>query len=159
MIVKPRTQAVSIQLGLCGFGCRPKWAARGSVEIACVMPTFTTEGNRLFVSYITGPSHVRLGLAFSEMAIPLPTIVCQPPIGTCNHGETEEALLVEAVAAGVAHVNPSLHVAEIVYVANDSPHYSLYRHCARLLAERFLQGSARPGAAPTSLSSQHSQSK
>jgi hypothetical protein len=29
-----------------------------------------------------------------------------------------------------------MHTTEIVYVANDSPRYSLYPHCAYLIAHR-----------------------
>ena len=108
---------------------------------ATFLPTFTVDGNRHFVCYITGPSRIRLGLTFSEISVRCPAIVCQSTVGTCDHGEIDQPSLIEAVAAGVREVSGSLYVVEIVYVTNDSPRYSLYRHCAHLLAERFLQGS------------------
>jgi hypothetical protein len=104
------------------------------------MPTFTSEGERHFVSYITGPSHIRLGLRFSASPVPSPEITCQPAIGASDHAAIDERLLLEAVAAGTAEASPLLTIAEVFYVADDSPRYSLYRHCAKLLAERFLQG-------------------
>jgi hypothetical protein len=104
------------------------------------MPTFTTKGDQHFVSYITGPSHILLGLRFSDVPILRPEIIQQPAVGSCNHGEIDEPSLIEAVIAGTADVSLSLAVAQVIYVADDSPQYSLYRHCAKLLAERFLQG-------------------
>lgn len=106
------------------------------------MPTFTEDGERTFVSYITGPSHVRLGLRFGDAPVATPALVRQPPMGSCSHGEIDELSLIEAVRAGVVAVSPELHVVEIFYVADDSPRYSLFSQCAKLLAERFKSGPA-----------------
>lgn len=106
------------------------------------MPSFTEDGQRTFVSYVTGPSHVRLGLRFVDAPVDKPALVRQPPVGSCSHGEIDESSLIEAVLGGVAAVSPDLHVAEIVYIANDSPRYPLYSHCAKLLAERINPGPA-----------------
>lgn len=102
------------------------------------MPTFTTDGTRDFVSYITGPSHVRLGLRLVRRECGAPSIVRQPPVGTIPFAELDEAAIVAAVERGVAAVDPTLRAAEIVYVADDSRDYALYARCAMSLAQRFV---------------------
>ncbi|MBL9090246.1 MAG: hypothetical protein JNL96_03425 [Planctomycetaceae bacterium] len=104
------------------------------------MPTYTTDGDREFVSVITGPSHVRLGLKFTVGRVESPVLVKQSPIGDCHCGQLDEAKIVAAVVSAVAEVNQRLGVAEIVYVADDSPRYSLYARCAKLLALRHADG-------------------
>ena len=108
------------------------------------MPSFTTDGLRYFVSYITGPSHIRLGVEWAagpEASVALGRL---PPVGGCEHGELSEARVAEAVAAGIAEANRRLGVAyrpaRILYVANDSPRYDLFRHCASLLVQRHAEG-------------------
>ena len=107
------------------------------------MPQFTKHGHRYFVSYITGPSHVLLGLAFGQ-ADAAPAIFEIPPVGGCHHGSLDEARIRDAVRGGLADAREraaiTLHATEIVYVADDSPRYDLYRHCAFLLAERVGRG-------------------
>jgi hypothetical protein len=80
-----------------------------------------------------------LGIAFSGIAQP-PSFVRESPVGGCQHGELDEGKVLAAVMAGIEEVSTELHPAEIVYVANDSPRYDLYRHCARLLAEQYVSG-------------------
>jgi hypothetical protein len=105
------------------------------------MPTFTIQGEIRFVSYITGPAHILLGLRFTVGASSAtPSFICKPAAQQWADGKLDENAIAEAVATGVAEVSESLNVAEIVYVADDTPRYPLYAHCAKLLAERFLQG-------------------
>ena len=107
------------------------------------MPQFTKRGHRYFVSYITGPSHVLLGLAFGQ-ADGEPLLVQKPPVGGCHHVPLDEGRIREAVRDGLADARDragiALHATEIVYVADDSPRYDTYRHCAYLLAERVASG-------------------
>jgi len=42
--------------------------------------------------------------------------------------------------AGVQEFGAGLYPTTIVYVANDSPRYALYQHCAKLIAERLTAG-------------------
>jgi hypothetical protein len=94
------------------------------------------------VSLITGPSHVFLGIRFGDGQ---PRLFKRPPIGSCEHGELDEARILEAVRAGLTKANAecgsSTSAAAILYVASDSPRYDLYERCAYLLASRC----ARPG--------------
>lgn len=108
------------------------------------MPSFTTDGRRYFVSFITGPSHVRLGIEWAaepEESVALERLL---PIGGCEHGELTETLVAESVDAGIAEANRRLGVAyrpaRILYVANDSPRYDLFQHCASLLVQRHADG-------------------
>lgn len=103
------------------------------------MPNFFSDGTRVFATYITGPSHILLGLHFSDTLVDTPTIVRKSAIGCCRHGESlDETRLVFAVQRGVSEVSPTLGVAEIVYVEDDTPNYSLYMRAATELAKRHL---------------------
>lgn len=102
------------------------------------MPTFSKDGDRIFVSVTTGPSHVRLGLRFGIAPVDTPALVRQPPIGSASYGEIDERSLIEAIRAGVAAVSDELNVVEIVYIADDSPRYALFSYCAKLLAEHLI---------------------
>jgi hypothetical protein len=108
------------------------------------MPTYATDGKYCFISYVTGPSHVRLGLAFHAEPVVDVKIVAQPSVGSCNHGELDEEEIRKAVFAGAEEAcgqeRKTLYLSGIVYVKNDSPRYSLYRHCAKLLIERMIAG-------------------
>lgn len=107
------------------------------------MPHFSKQGNHFFVSYITGPSHVRLGLLFGENGKEL-KLTKQPPISECNHGELNEDKIKEAVFAGIALANEKFNAnfqpLEIIYVENDSPRYDLFAICAKRICERIAQG-------------------
>ena len=101
------------------------------------MPQFSTDGDLEFVSYVTGPTHVRLGLKLAKS--PRTAVLTRrPAIGGCAHGALDPALVQEATLLGVADASAELFVERIDYVADDSPDDRLYRVCARLLAEKFL---------------------
>lgn len=109
------------------------------------MPHFTREDSRYFVSYITGPSHVRLGLSLAASATaPVMVRVANPTAH--SHGNLDEEKIRQAVINAVArvtrHMNQSLNLAEIVYREGDSPRYDLYEYCAVVLLERILNGGA-----------------
>ena len=87
------------------------------------------------ISCITGPSHVWLGLAFANGASTVPELVERPAIGDCHHDRLEADRILAAVREGIEDANVGLFVGRIEYVANDSPRYELYRHCAKSLAE------------------------
>ena len=93
------------------------------------MPSFTRDGRRYFVSYITGPSHDRLGVEWAAGPLASATLERLPPIGGCDHGEPSEGRVTEAVAGGIAEANRRLdaayHPARILYVADDSPRHDL----------------------------------
>ncbi len=106
------------------------------------MPNFIKEGKYFFVSYVTGPAHVRLGLALTTSTInEPPLLVINPRVGDCCHGAIDEVRLKQAVIDGVKAANltmgTSVHIIEIVYIPNDSPRYDLFSHCARLIVEHF----------------------
>ena len=103
------------------------------------MPTFSVEDGRHFVAYVTGPSHIRLGLLLTTTPVENPLIIERPAIGQCTHGEIDRAELVGAVRVGIASVSAAIYAAEIIYIANDSPQYSLFSRCAALLAKRFFE--------------------
>jgi hypothetical protein len=103
------------------------------------MPTFIRKDGRYFVSYITGPSHVLLGLSFGP-ASTQPALVCKPSASHSDHEPLDESRIREAVMAGVAEAGVQLHPVEIVYCEGDSPCYELYQHCGRVLAQRVASG-------------------
>ncbi len=109
-----------------------------------VMPSFTTDGHRNFVSYISGPSHVLLGVEWTEEPGGTPILERLAPLGDCRHGELSEARILAAVTEGIAEANRgcgvAYHPSRILYVANDSPRYDLFRHCATLLVQRRAEG-------------------
>lgn len=84
------------------------------------------------VQYVTGPQHVWLAVKFSCGKL-APTVVRRPPIGECFHGKIDEQRVLESVTA--AAEEQGLHAERIEYVANDSPNYEIYAHCARRLAK------------------------
>ncbi len=78
------------------------------------MPIFTSDGTRVYAAYITGPSHILLGLQFSDSRVDSPVIVREPAIGrTCHDATLEEARLVEAVLQHVAKVRRDLCVSKL----------------------------------------------
>ena len=103
------------------------------------MPGFSRDNDTYFVSYVTGPSHVRLGLAFAATPAPL-VIHRESRKNSCNHGPLDESRIREAVVAGVAHAAKQLYPVKIIYLEGDSPRYELFEHCARLLARRVAAG-------------------
>ena len=105
------------------------------------MPGFMRKEDTYYVSYITGPSHVLLGLEFGS-AVVQPSVHRNDAQGSCSHGTLDETRIVAAVVEGVAEAGVQLHPAKIVYVENDSPRYDLYKYCAYLLANRVAAGEA-----------------
>ena len=103
-----------------------------------------TDGKRFFISYITGPSHVRVGVEWAEQPMQTTAIFKLPAIGDCEHGKLSEVHIIQAVLTGVAdacrELGVSYHVRSIHYVANDSPRYDLYRYCSSLLVEHLANG-------------------
>ena len=110
------------------------------------MAAYTTDGRFYYISYVTGPSHVRLGLEFATAPVRDVVIEKRPAVGECEHGQIEETKLREAVLDGVASANAELStdyvVSHIAYIENDSPSYALYTHCTVLLVRRLSAGEA-----------------
>lgn len=108
------------------------------------MPSFNEKEGKYFVSYVTGLSHIKLGLCFS-LNNSTPTLVNSNVIGSCSHEALDENKILNAVMEGIGEANQkfkkSLHVSEIIYVENDTPRYELYRYCAYLLAKRVIEHS------------------
>ena len=104
------------------------------------MPRFGEQDGFQTVAYITGPSHVTLGLRFGTSASERLSLHKRPALGTCTHGLIDEEQVDRAIHAGVARANAesgaTVAVSEAFYVENDSPRYALYQHCAYLLALR-----------------------
>lgn len=107
------------------------------------MPGFWRKHDRYYVTCITGPSHVMLGLSFGSAGSE-PALVRLPRAGSCDHGALDESRIREAVMDGVAMAGVPLHPVEIVYCEGDSPHYEIYRHGGFLLAQRVAAGAAFP---------------
>ena len=107
------------------------------------MPSFARKKDRYFVSYITGPSHVLLGLSFGPAGTQ-PVVVRESRPNHCDHGPVDESRIREAVMAGVAEAGVQLHPAEIVYFEGDSPRYELYQRCGYVLAQRVAAGAEIP---------------
>lgn len=103
------------------------------------MPTFIRKDGRYFACYITGPSHILLGLAFGSSPT-IPRLRQEPAQGSCKHGMLDEARISGAVLEGVSEANVKIYPVEIIYVANDSPRYDLYKYCAYLIAKRVADG-------------------
>jgi hypothetical protein len=105
------------------------------------MPHFSQREGRFFVSYVTGPSHVTLGLSFSGSTT-IPRLVKAPATGACLHGTLDEGRILSAVSEGIAKAasdaSSPLYLTEIVYVESDSPSYDLFRYCAYLICRRLL---------------------
>lgn len=114
------------------------------------MPQFHQRDEKHYViTYISGPSHVYLGLSFEEKIIDLPIMIRRPPVGQCQHGKLDEIQIRNAVIKGIEKANTKFDrqfkISEIVYVENDSPRYDLYEYCAYLLVERRAKnGEFRP---------------
>jgi hypothetical protein len=106
------------------------------------MPGFIVKDGRHFVSYITDPSHVLVGVRFAPEPV-TPKLVRQPADGSCFHGSLDEARILEAVQEVLAahrSEGASVYAAEIVYVENDSPRYDLYRIATHLLVKQYING-------------------
>ncbi|MFN3652016.1 MAG: hypothetical protein ACK47B_20770 [Armatimonadota bacterium] len=104
------------------------------------MPQFSEIGGFQTASFITGPSHVLLGLRFGAHGSAQLTLHRRPPIGTCSHGQIDEVQLERAIRTGVDRANAErgtkCGAVEAFYIENDSPKYSLYERCTYLLTLR-----------------------
>jgi len=106
------------------------------------MADFIIKDGRHYVSLVTGPSHVLLGVAFTREPVE-PTMIRRPASGGCFHGELDEGEIRAAVREALAAFRADgaeIHAAEIVYVENDSPRYEMFQYAATLLARRYLEG-------------------
>jgi hypothetical protein len=104
------------------------------------MPQFECQQGFDTVAYVTGPSHVLLGIRFGgAMNTPF-ELIKRPSVGSCDHALLDERKIIESIEAGVAAANEEtgakLSIAQAFYVEDDSPRYDLFRHCAYLLASR-----------------------
>src|SRR5688572_30327158 len=109
------------------------------------MPSFWKDNTHFFISYITGPSHVLVGLAVTKGADAGDVVmVRRSSSGRCGCGAVDETEVRQAVLGGIEDANRKLgtrwRASEIVYVEDDSPRYSLYRQCAKVLIERVNAG-------------------
>ena len=104
------------------------------------MPQFGHQHGFDTVSIITGPSHVLLGIRFSEEPAVTMDVIRRPHVGGCGHGPLDEERIRESILAGVATANAKtgakLTVGQAFYVENDSPRYDLFQQCAFLLASK-----------------------
>jgi hypothetical protein len=106
------------------------------------MPGFIFKEGCHFVSYITGPSHILLGVRFTHEPV-TPKLIKQPPQGSCSHGTLDESQIFEVVQEVLAAhraEGASVFAEEIIYVGNDSPRYDLYRMAAHMLTKQYLSG-------------------
>lgn len=104
------------------------------------MPQFGHQDGFDTVAYITGPSHLLLGIRFSDQGSESIELIKRPRSGTCSPGPLDERRIAEAIRAGVAAANAEtgagLAVAQAFYVERDTPRYDLYQWCAYQLALR-----------------------
>jgi len=116
------------------------WPLGGGKDL---MPGFTVNQGRHYISYITGPSHVLLGIKFGSRPTQ-PRIIRTAAHGNCSHGELAEAEIKMAVTKGLEEFRresgAELHAEEIVYVENDSPRYDMYTAVAYMLAKHLFNG-------------------
>jgi len=107
------------------------------------MPGFFLKEGRHYVSYITGPSHVLLGIK-STSAPTDPSIIKTASTSGCFHEHLDEARIKADVTDGLStfreEFGSHLHAEEIVYVENDSPRYEFFRVVAYLLAKHLSDG-------------------
>ena len=108
------------------------------------MPQYTKSGNSYRVSYITGPKHILLGLLVDEVGSKDIAMTSLGTAGNCKHGTLNLESIKESVIEGITKANTSYgtnySVKEIEYVENDTPDYSLYAHCAFLIAKGIHEG-------------------
>ncbi len=107
------------------------------------MPSITKHDGAFVGSMVTGPSHNTLHLRFTkDESVELVTTKL-PAVGSCDHGPIDEKALADAVMKGLAAAHrdsaQTLHVSEIIYIADDSPRYGAYAYLAMLLAEAAME--------------------
>ncbi len=117
------------------------------------MPGYIQSGEFYGVSYITGPSHVLLQVAFSAVPVSEPSLVALPAVSALPHAILDPQQILSAVVNAAIATNAELGTAffpaVIRYVADDSPRYSLYGHCATLLVRRLASGELFQSASTT----------
>ncbi len=108
------------------------------------MPSFFQDGEFYMTSYITGPTHVLLQLAFAPQPIAAPSLVELPAVTSDAERTVDPQQIRSAVLAASASTNAELgtsfHPAVIRYVADDACRYDIYAHCAALLIRRLAAG-------------------
>ena len=118
------------------------------------MPSFFQSGRFHGISYITGPSHVCLQVAFTSQQTSEPELIPLQPSGSCSHGlldpQLMRAAVIEATADSNSDLGTSFFPAAIAYVPNDSPRYDLFGYCAALLVRRLASGESFPPASSPS---------
>ena len=109
------------------------------------MPSYIEKDGSYFISYITGPKHILLGLRFVTEASTV-EIIKNPSVSDRFCQDMDEQKLLLAVEDGLrAHSQECglrLFVSKLEYVADDSPDYALFAHCTQLLARRFTHDGA-----------------
>lgn len=117
------------------------------------MPSYTQSGEFYGVSYVTGPAHVLLQVSFSSVPVSEPSIVALPAVSALPHAALDPQQILGAVLNAVTATNAKLGTAffpaVIRYVADDSPRYSLYAHCATLLIRCLASGESFQPVTPT----------
>jgi len=117
------------------------------------MPSYTQSGEFYGVSYITGPAHVLLQVSFASVPVSEPSLVALPAVSALPHTALDPQQILGAVLSAATATNAELGTAffpaVIRYVADDSPRYSLYAHCATLLIRRLASGEPFQPVTPT----------
>jgi hypothetical protein len=106
------------------------------------MPSYVFKNGRHYVSYITGPTHILLGLRFCTAAGTV-NMVKVPPVGTAPYVPVDEASVRSAVEEALSEFRISganVFVSEVVYVEDDTPRYNHFKIAAALLAHHFASG-------------------
>ena len=108
------------------------------------MPQYFQSGRFPGISYITGPSHVSLQLAFVGQLEHEPELIALQPSGRCSHATLDPQRVRSAVVEAANETNRDLGTAffpaAIAYVPNDSPRYDLFGYCTTLLLRRLSNG-------------------
>ena len=102
---------------------------------------FSKHNNFYRVSWISGPRHNALTLAFADDGeTSEPLIEMLPPIGECRHDELKEDAILAFVLEGVKEANrvfkTNLRVSRVGYIANDTPPENRYAGLAYKIVER-----------------------
>ena len=117
------------------------------------MPSYFQSDRFHGITYITGPSHVCLQVAFSQQPTADPELVALQPLSSCSHGALDPHRIRSAVLDAAAETNRDLGTAfyptVIGYVPNDSPRYDLYGYCTSLLVRRLASGESFTPASST----------
>jgi hypothetical protein len=98
----------------------------------------------LVASLITGPRHFLLQLRLSNEGLDAVPCESLPAFGSCQHGELDPGLIVEAVLGGMAEANQrfgsKFHPSHIRYVSNDSGPEDVYGVLAAALVKEVASG-------------------